>query len=58
MHCVNTVNRAIGSLEGIKSFNTSLNDKHSEVEYDDSKVSEQDIKRAIEEWGYKVIDIK
>ncbi len=58
MHCVNTVNRALGSLEGVKSFNTSLDKKLSEVEYDESKTSDQDIKSAIEEWGYKVVDIK
>ncbi|GAB6077791.1 hypothetical protein JCM8795_04770 [Hydrogenobaculum acidophilum] len=58
MHCVSTVNRAIGSLEGVNSYDTKLNEKCSEVEYDESKLSDQDIKKAIEEWGYKVVDIK
>ncbi len=58
MHCVGTVNRALGSLEGVKSFDTKLDKKYSEVEYDETKLSEADIKSAIEEWGYKVVDIK
>ncbi|MFP3158461.1 MAG: heavy-metal-associated domain-containing protein [Hydrogenobaculum sp.] len=58
MHCVNTVNKAIGALEGVKSFDTNLDKKYSEVEYDEAKLSEADIKSAIEEWGYKVVDIK
>lgn len=58
MHCVNTVNKAIEALEGVKSFDTKLDKKYSEVEYDEAKLSEADIKSAIEEWGYKVVDIK
>lgn len=57
-HCVNTVNRALGSLSGIKSYNTSLDSKASEVEFDESVLKEEDIKSTIEEWGYKVVDIR
>jgi copper chaperone len=58
MHCVNTVNRAVGSLEGVSHVQTSLDQKYSLVEFDESVLSDKDIKSAIEEWGYKVIDIR
>ncbi len=58
MHCVATVNRALSGLDGVKSYETSLDKKLSEIEYDESKINESDIKSAIEEWGYKVVGVK
>lgn len=57
-HCVNTINRALSSLPGIKSYNTTLESKSSEVEYDENKLTDQDVKSAIEEWGYRVVEVR
>ncbi len=54
-HCAETVKRAINNIEGVK---------HVEVDLESGKVtiraerelSCDEIKRAVEEWDYKVVD--
>ena len=56
-HCKMSVEKAVGSIEGVTSVEVSLENKNaivkSNVELDEDK-----IKNAIEEEGFKVVDIK
>ena len=57
MHCENcvaSVEKGINSLEGIATVAVSLNDSNAVVEYNAAKLSEKDIKEAIEKRGYTV----
>jgi len=51
-HCVMSVKKAIGALAGIEQSDVSVG--NALVKYDDSKVKEGDIKKAIEKAGFKV----
>lgn len=53
-HCVNTVTKAVGGLEGVSNVEVDLDAKTVTVEYDDDKVSLDNIKEAIEDEGYDV----
>lgn len=52
-HCVNAIEKAMKELGA--QGKVDLASKLVEVEYDDSKLSEQAIKEAIEEQGYDVV---
>ncbi|MDD9272182.1 copper ion binding protein [Paenibacillus sp. GCM10023248] len=52
-HCVNTIEKAMKELGA--QGKVDLAGKRVEVEYDESKLSEQAIKEAIEEQGYDVV---
>lgn len=52
-HCVNTVEKAMKELGAEGKVN--LASKLVEVEYDESKLSVEAIKEAIEEQGYDVV---
>jgi len=51
-HCVMAVKVELKSI-GADSFNVEIGS--AEVEYDENKLSESDIVKAIEEAGYKVV---
>ena len=56
-HCKMSVEKALGNIDGINEVKVSLENKNaiikSSIEIDDNKIIE-----AIEEEGFKVIDIK
>ncbi|MHA6480480.1 copper ion binding protein [Paenibacillus sp. strain BS8-2] len=52
-HCVNSVEKAVSGLGA--TGQVSLGDKSVTVQYDDSKVSLDAIKAAIEDQGYDVV---
>lgn len=56
-HCVKHVENALGEIEGIKAINVSLEAKEAVIEMD-REVLDEDIKAAIEDWGYEVTGIK
>lgn len=54
-HCVKAVTDAVSALEGVSEVLVSLESKTAAVEYDESVVSLESIKDAIEEEGYDVV---
>lgn len=51
-HCVSTVNEAVGELEGVTSVAVNEQTKQVVVEFDSQRVSETDIRAALDEAGY------
>ncbi|HEY8444315.1 MAG TPA: cation transporter [Clostridia bacterium] len=49
-HCVATVAKAVKKLKGVKSYNVDL--KSMTVEYDENKITDQDIIAKVESLGY------
>ncbi len=54
-HCVNTVRRALMSLEGVSEVKVELSTGSVEVELE-KKVPLETLAKAIEEWGYRVVN--
>jgi copper chaperone len=54
-HCVKSVQNALSILP-IENSKVEIN--HVEVEYDENKVSHEQIAEAIEEAGYEVVGLK
>ena len=54
-HCERAVKQAVGSLEGVKSVEVSLQDKMVTVEHDPVKAPLDKIKNEIVDQGYEVI---
>lgn len=52
--CEKRVNNAVTSLDGVSECKASAQDNNATVVFDSSKVSEDQIKEAIEEIGYDV----
>jgi len=55
-HCEIAVQDAVRKLDGIQKVKANKGKKEAVVDYDASKVSEQEIKDAITNIGYDVID--
>jgi copper chaperone len=53
-HCKSTVTNALTELEGVKNVTVHLETGTVDVEVDESKVSESEMREAIEEQGYDV----
>ena len=53
-HCVNSIERSVGQLEGVSQVNVNLNAAQVEVTFNESYVSLNKIKETIEEQGYEV----
>ncbi|ALV63429.1 Copper-transporting P-type ATPase, probably, exporting, copB [Thermococcus sp. 2319x1] len=53
--CVKTIEMALAELEGVKAAKANLNSETVFVEFDESKVSLNQIIKAIEDVGYEVI---
>ncbi|HEY8423455.1 MAG TPA: heavy-metal-associated domain-containing protein [Clostridia bacterium] len=49
-NCVSRVTKAVKKLKGVKSYNVDINSMT--VEYDENKVSDQDIIDAVQSLGY------
>lgn len=54
-HCKMAVTNALEELDGVKSVEVSVEKGKADVEYDDSKVSIEQMKEAVEEQGYEVV---
>jgi copper chaperone CopZ len=54
--CENTITKEVIKLEGVKAVEADFETKRVQVYYDDSKVSIDDIKAAIDKSGYKPED--
>ena len=53
-HCVRAVKEALGSLNGVKSVDVSLEEKNAQVVYDDEHIKLSDMESTIVEEGYQV----
>jgi copper chaperone len=54
-HCKASVTGALEELDGVKSVKVDLEGGKADVEYDESKVSVEQMKEAVEEQGYDVV---
>ncbi|GAA0740256.1 heavy metal translocating P-type ATPase [Clostridium oceanicum] len=54
--CAKAVERATRRLDGVKESNVNFATERLNINYDDSKVSLEDIKKSIEKSGYKAIE--
>lgn len=55
-HCVNAVKGAVGELAGISSVDVDLQAKTATVAFEEGKVKLEEIKDAIEEQGFDVVN--
>lgn len=53
-HCENSVKKAVGELNGVKSVDVDLKGKKVTIEFEPEKVSVETIKGTIEDQGYDV----
>lgn len=53
-HCVATINRVLGELDGVSHVETSEATKRVEVEFDPNRVSLERIEAVLDEEGYPV----
>ena len=51
--CANSVQKALGGINGVKKAEVSLDDESASVVYDAGTVSKEDFQKAIEDAGYK-----
>ena len=56
-HCKMSVEKAVGNIKGVTSVEVSLENKNAIVK-SNVEIDEEKIKNAIEEEGFKVVDIK
>lgn len=54
-HCVNAVTKAVTALAGVSGVNVDLEGKTVTVDYEEEKVSLENIAEAIEDEGYDVV---
>jgi len=53
-HCVATINKAVGAIDGVRRVETSEQTKQVQVEFDPGKVSLAKIEAVLDEEGYPV----
>jgi len=53
-HCVNSVEKNVGELNGVKSVKVHLDKGSVEIEFDSNSVSLETIKEEIEDQGYDI----
>jgi copper chaperone len=53
-HCKSAVTNALQELEGVQKVDVSLEKGEASVVYEEGKVTEADLKNAVEEQGYDV----
>ena len=56
-HCVATVQKAVGGLEGVSFVRADVNTKQVVVRFDPEQVSQGQIEAAMDEEGYPVAKI-
>lgn len=54
-HCVRTVHNAVASIEGVSKVDVSLESGTVRIQME-KDIPLEDIKKSIEEWGYRVVD--
>lgn len=52
--CAQIIEMRFREMDGIKSVSVSSKNKIAEIEFDENKLSEEDVKKAITKIGYKV----
>lgn len=55
--CANNIEKSVGKISGIKSCTVSLMTRKGIIECEDD-VKDEDIKKAVERAGYKVVSIE
>lgn len=53
--CSGRIEKAIGSIEGVESVTANFGNNTATVTYDDTKVTEADVKKAVDAAGYMMI---
>ena len=56
--CVNKVEKALSSLKGVVHANVNFATERASVEYISEEVSIRDLKKVVEEAGYKVLEVR
>ena len=56
--CVNGITRIVRELEGVSSVEVTLEPPRADVRFDPARVSEDQIKAAIEAAGYQVLSVE
>ncbi|GHO44408.1 heavy-metal-associated domain-containing protein [Ktedonospora formicarum] len=57
-HCVNAINNALKSLDGIEGVNIDLSSKTVAFGYQPEQVTMEKIEAALDDAGYSVADVK
>lgn len=52
--CVSAVEKSLGNLDGVEEVSVNLATESASVSFDEKKVSDQDLRQAVEETGYSV----
>ncbi|ENH98053.1 CopZ [Gracilibacillus halophilus YIM-C55.5] len=55
-HCKSSVEGALGNLDGVTSAEVDLSSGKVDVSYDDTQVTLADMREAIEDQGYDVVE--
>ena len=55
MHCVNTVKKALSTIEGVSDVEVFLDTGKVRVKLE-KEVPFESLKQAVEEWGYRVVE--
>ena len=53
-HCVATINKAVGAIDGVRRVEASEQTKQVQIEFDPGKVSLARIEAVLDEEGYQV----
>jgi copper chaperone len=53
-HCVNTINGALGALQGVETVSTDIPTKSVHLRYDSSQLSLERIEEVLDDAGYTV----
>jgi len=56
--CEEHINHTVNELEGVLDIKTSYNNNNTTIEFDKSKITIEEIKRAVNSTGYEVIETK
>ena len=54
-HCVKAIEGSVGQLEGVSQVNVKLADAQVEVSFNETQVTFDKIKEAIEDRGYEIV---
>jgi copper chaperone len=54
-HCKNTIEREVGTLNGVQAVAVDVPSKHVIVSYDPAQVTENDIVTRLDDEGYPVV---
>jgi copper ion binding protein len=57
-HCEKTITTEVGKIDGVKDVSANYKANIAKVTFDTDKTDIQEIKKAITEWGYNVINVE